>query len=55
VAEEDATRRSLTDPPSQYRKPVSGKPLKATWEPRTRVDEADPKVFLREQAARRGQ
>lgn len=49
------TRRSLTEPPSAYRQSATGQPIRGTWEARNRVDEADPKVFQREQAARRNQ
>jgi hypothetical protein len=50
---DDTRRRSLTDPPSAYRKPVSGEPIKSTWEPRVQENEADPKVFIRQQELRR--
>ena len=52
---DDGTRRSLTEPPTAYRQSATGQPIRGTWEARNRVDEADPRVFQREQAARRNQ
>ena len=49
----EGPRRALTEPPSAYRQSATGQPIKGTWEPRVRVDEADPQLFNREQAARR--
>jgi hypothetical protein len=45
----------LTEPPTAYRQSATGQPIRGTWEARNRVDEADPKLFHREQAARRNQ
>lgn len=44
-------RRDLTEPPTGFRKATA--PLKRDFEPIRREDEADPKVYNREQAARR--
>jgi hypothetical protein len=49
-----STRRSLTEPPSAYRQSATGQPIKGSFEAPSRVDESDPKVFLREQARRNG-
>ena len=45
----EASRRSLTDPPSTYRRSATGQPIKGSFGVTERVDEADPKVFLRQQ------
>ena len=47
----EPTRRDLTEPPAGFRKATA--PLKRDFEPIRREDEADPKVYNREQAARR--
>ena len=52
VAGDEATRRSLTDPPSAYRKSATGQPIRSTWEARVTEDPADPKTFHREQQRR---
>jgi hypothetical protein len=49
---DEATRRSLTDPPSAYRRSATGGPIRSSWEAPSRVDEADPKVFHRQQQQR---
>ena len=49
---DDSTRRTLTDPPSAYRQSATGQPIRGSFEAPVRVDESDPKVFLREQARR---
>ena len=49
---DDSTRRSLTDPPSTYRQSATGQPIRGSFEAPVRIDESDPKVFLREQARR---
>ena len=43
------TRRTLTDPPSEFRRSASGGPIQKSFEPTLRVDEADPRAFFREQ------
>jgi hypothetical protein len=48
---EEPDRGSLTEPPSGFRKPTQR--MKPTFEVEHRVDEADPKAYWREQAARR--
>jgi hypothetical protein len=45
---DEATRRSLTDPPSTYRRSATGQPIKGSFAVPERVDEADPKVFHRQ-------
>jgi len=52
VAEETGGRRSLTEPPSAYRQSATGQPIKGSFAPPERIDEADPKVFLRQQQQR---
>ena len=52
VAGDDGKRRSLTDPPSAYRQSATGQPIRGSFEAPVRIDESDPKVFLREQARR---
>jgi hypothetical protein len=48
---EEPDRGRLTEPPPGFRKPTQK--VKATFEVEHRVDEADPKAYWREQAARR--
>lgn len=54
-AGDSAVRKSLTDPPSAYRRSATGQPIQGTWEAQHREDESDPKVFLRQQQMRRNQ
>jgi hypothetical protein len=49
---EPGARRSLTDPPSAYRQSATGAPIKGSFHVEERVDEADPRVFQREQQRR---
>jgi hypothetical protein len=49
VAGGETGRRALTEPPSAYRQSATGQPIKGSFEARSREDEADPKIFLREQ------
>jgi hypothetical protein len=42
-------RRSLTEPPSAYRQSATGQPIKGSFHVPDREDEADPKVFQRQQ------
>lgn len=51
----ESTRRSLTEPPSAYRQSATGQPIRGSFEAPVREDEADPKVFLRQQQQRRNQ
>jgi hypothetical protein len=49
VADGDpAARRSLTEPPSAYRRSATGQAIKGSFAAPERVDEADPKVFQRQ-------
>jgi hypothetical protein len=48
----NGARRSLTDPPSAYRQSATGQPIKGSFAVEERVDEADPRVFQREQQRR---
>lgn len=50
-----STRRALTDPPSAYRQSATGQPIRGSFDVPERVDESDPKVFLRRQQQRRNQ
>jgi hypothetical protein len=50
----EVSRRSLTEPPSTYRRSATGQPIKGSFSVPERVDEADPKVFQR-QMQQRGQ
>ena len=52
LTEDDASRRSLTDPPSAYRKSATGQPIKGGFEVPNRVDEADPRAFQRQMQQR---
>jgi hypothetical protein len=45
----EGTRRSLTEPPSAYRRSATGQPIKGSFGVTERVDEADPRVFQRQQ------
>jgi hypothetical protein len=49
---EPGTRRSLTEPPSAYRQSATGAPIRGSFQVEERVDEADPRVFQREQQRR---
>jgi len=49
---DDSTRRSLTDPPSAYRRSATGQPIKGGFEVPNRVDEADPRAFQRQMQQR---
>jgi hypothetical protein len=55
VTADDSTRRSLTDPPSAYRKSATGQPIRGSFDVQTRENDADPKVFLRQQQMRNQQ
>ena len=46
-------RRALTEPPGGYRRSANGETVRRSFEPIIRTDEADPKAYIREQAARR--
>jgi hypothetical protein len=52
---DDGTRRSLTQPPSAYRQSATGQPIRGSFDVPERVDESDPKAFLRQQQLRRQQ
>ena len=57
-AAEEATgpepaRRSLTQPPTGFRAPAAGAPVVANSEPEIKEDEANPRLYHREQAQRR--
>lgn len=53
VPGQEPPRRTLTEPPSGFRKPVAGFIGDGRAEPVVRQDEADPKAFIREQQRRR--
>jgi hypothetical protein len=55
VAGDDTARRSLTEPPSAYRRSATGQAIRPTWEAPDQDNEADPKVFLRKQQERNRQ
>jgi hypothetical protein len=48
ITPDDATRRTLTDPPSGYRRSATGKEVKGAFDVPERVNEADPRAFLRQ-------
>lgn len=50
TADGGPVRRVLSDPPSELARSATGAPVKKAFEPRVRVDEADPRAFFREQA-----
>lgn len=53
VAGAEPERQHLTQPPSGFRKPAAGAPVRAASEPVTRADEADPKAYLADERKRR--
>jgi hypothetical protein len=54
VAGDDNTgRRRLTEPPSAYRKSATGGQIKGSFDVPEKVDEADPRAFIRAQQQQR--
>ena len=51
----EETGRRLTEPPLAYRRSATGRPVRSTWEPTNREDEADPKAYRRNQMQRNNQ
>jgi hypothetical protein len=47
-----AARRSLTEPPSAYRRSATGQAIKGSFAAPEQVDESDPKVFHRQMRGR---
>jgi hypothetical protein len=53
AGDNDTGRHSLTDPPSTYRKSATGAPIKGSFAVEEKVDEADPRAFMRAQQQQR--
>ena len=52
---DDTPRRSLTEPPSAYRRSATGQPIRSTWEAPNDDNVSDPKMFRRQQMLRNQQ
>ena len=50
VAGVEPDRKSLSEPPTGFRKPQAGASLRRDYDPITREDEADPKAYIRQQS-----
>ena len=48
VQPDDGKRRTLTDPPSAYRRSATGKAIVGNFDVPDKVNEADPRTFLRQ-------
>jgi hypothetical protein len=53
VKPDDGKRRTLTDPPSPYRRSASGKDITGGFEVPEKVNEADPRAFQRQMQQQR--